>query len=339
MRAIAFAPKMLTSIIWKPLNEKSYDLGGVEVTPTSEEEVLETAFNTLKEMLETPKVIKSYYSASAVNINDGKKVYSAHLFGAYLYQELVNRRKKRFEWFQNGLTGFVGQHKYFGNAESLEEPSEFPNFSIRQGISRIISMENFGYLNDLLLIISDLKTKELIYDEENSSGPYDAYTYESKDTEIIIKIHYADQRIAEVNAKELPRPLQPNIFWSENKQVSLNFAWDEWGFFLSRIAWSDAKPNLQITSELFLLQENTNWKIDWNKGETSRFFDRTLSSYYANYERKVWENKGLNQYFEQYGKHLDLSQAAENDKVENMRQSDYWEQFNLYLNEIGIKWD
>ena len=52
-----------------------------------------------------------------------------------------------------------------------------------------------------------------------------------------------------------------------------------------------------------------------NQKTSSFFFDRTLSSYYTNYKRKVWQNQGLSEYMEQYGKHLDFRQAVEYEAI------------------------
>lgn len=326
------------------LKAKIYDLGDFEVNPMDEKVMVTNAFDVLKETMKTPSVTKAYYKALGFQKESGSEIYSADYFGVYLYKELVDRSKKQFEWFQNGLNGFVGEHNRQWHAESLEAPSKFDNFSQSYGFGAIIGMENYGYLNDLLFMVSDLKLKDLVVVEACSTGPYECYTYLTGDVELIIQIHALEQRIAHIEAKKLPRPRQPNIFWSSQKHMEVEFAWDQSDYFMSQVRWEDNMPNHKLKAELFFLEKNAAWDINWNKGKTSSFFDYTRSSYIPNYNSEKWKQMGLLSMLNQY--------SNENINVQKLKSipsdptsteagkssREYWLQFYDYLHAQGIRW-
>lgn len=205
-------------------------------------------------------------------------------------------------------------------------------------------MENYGYLNDLLFMVSDLKLKDLVVVEACSTGPYECYAYLTGDVDLIIQIHALEQRIAHIEAKKLPRPRQPNIFWSSQKHMEVEFAWDESDYFMSQVRWEDDMPNHKLKAELFFLEKNAAWDINWNKGKTSSFFDYTRSSYIPNYKSEKWKQMGLLSMLNQY--------SNENINVQKLKSipSDptsteagkssryYWLQFYDYLHAQGIRW-
>ena len=325
------------------LKEKAYDLGAFEVTPTSEKEVFKNALEVFSELMDVPTITKAYYRTRGFRKDTNEKVYHGDYFGTYLYKELVDRSKKRFEWFENGLNGFVAMHSRKWYDESLEAASKFENFNQHTAIGRIIHIENYGYLNDLLFIVSDLKFKDLQYNEEKSEGPYELYTYQTDDVNLEIKIHFQEQRIAHIQASQLPRPRQPYMLWSMNKQMEVSFAWDEIDYLLFKVIWKDVLPDHEVKTELFLLEQNAAWSIGWNKEKTSSFFIATSGSYFSNYDKERWRQMGLTQYLVNYSNKNENVKTIQfkssepiNDAVRASR--DYWRQFMDYLYAIGIQW-
>jgi hypothetical protein len=320
------------------LIEKTYDLGEFVFTPNSEEDIFNTAHKGFNKLMQKTSITKAYYKVRGAK-KENEEIFNSDHFGVYLYRELVDRNKKKFAWYQNGLNGFAAEHSRIWYDDQLKAPSKFENFSQLQGVLQIVSRENFGFLNDLFSIVSQLRFKDLQLNKNETDADLLSFLFVKDDIHVEIEIHEFEEKIKTITAKQLPLPNQPKMLWSTNKTIEANFSWDSTNYFLTEVIIEDSSDELMLSARLFLKEQNSEWDTTISKDKASSFFDYSGTSFLDNFNLKHWTRIGLIDHVKNQTNSIikEYNHESQN-AIHNEKTHSYWSLFFTSINEAGIYW-
>lgn len=340
------------------------NLGEVEVNVRDDKDIFESALKSLKEsVLDKPFISKTEFIQLAYAKNEIQPVYYRHSFGLYIFQEAIDRTKKKNHWVEMGHNGFLGQQTRFWRAEFLTE-SVRPNskLSVTDGIYKVFKTENLGYLNDFYHEITQTKFVESDSSYIKDQSVFYVFNIIRDKTAIALHIHADKKVLSKVVATRLPLPEQPRLRFGQLKKIEVEVGANGNVNYIAKIKFESYSPdaNLSLVSEMIMHEKSIKWKAPFNGTKLDSFFS-SLGDY-PNIKNNEWkespfmalvssrfQNKmeDLNYTAHVYNGNTNNSLVdnfgEENQEVRSAVEAgsayyNYWIKLNEYFESVGAYW-
>jgi hypothetical protein len=340
------------------------NLGEVEVNVRDDKDIFESAIESFEEsVLNKPFISKTEFVQLAYTENGSDPVYYRHSFGLYIFQEAIDRTKKKNNWLETGYGAFLGQQTRFWRDKSLgESVTHGGKLSVADGIYRVFKTENLGYLNDLYREITQTKFVESDSSYIKDQSVFYVFNIIRDQTDIALHIHADKKALSKIIATRLPLPEQPSLRFGQLKKIEVEVGARGSVNYIAKIKFESYSPNtnLSLVSEMIMHEKSMEWKTPFNGAKLDAFFP-SLGDY-PNVKNNEWkqspfmalvssrfQNKmeGLNYSAHVYGsstlKSIEDNSGVENQEVQIAIEAgnayyEYWIKLNEYFESVGAYW-